>query len=188
LYAHTILAQSLKTCIAVGCYLGWQFFHFNVHNACQSTPDSGDDQGRPTWLRVNAQWLDYVREKVPAWWPAVEQALRGRRPKDLAVPMNAYVQGRVDASCQWAPLIEEQIFHDLKFTPNRADPSVYSGHFQGHPVIMCCATKNFRVICKFTKTCNRVQTEMVNSCFRSSTNLLRHQLYCVSPMCHHRSK
>jgi hypothetical protein len=100
------LAQSIKTCIAVGCYLGWQSFHFDIHNAFQSTPNSGDDQGQPTWLRVNAQWLEYICEKNPARWPAVGQASRGRRPEDLAVPMNVYVQGRENASCQWAILIE----------------------------------------------------------------------------------
>jgi hypothetical protein len=151
-YAHTILAQSLKTCVAVGCYLGWQFFHFDVHNAFQSTPDTGDEHGQPTWLRVNAQWLEYIKEKKPDWWPAVQLSLQGRRPEDLAVPMNAYVQGRVDASRKWSILIEKRIFTDLKLTPNRADPSVYSGHFQGSPLIMCRATDDFLVICEFRST------------------------------------
>jgi hypothetical protein len=74
-YTHTILAQLLKTCVTVGCYLGWQFFHFDVHNAFQSTTDDGDEDGCQTWCRVNRQWLDYIEEKRPEWWPAVSKDL-----------------------------------------------------------------------------------------------------------------
>jgi hypothetical protein len=41
-YAHTILSQSLKIIVAVGCCLAWLLFHFDIHNAFQSTPDDGN--------------------------------------------------------------------------------------------------------------------------------------------------
>jgi hypothetical protein len=44
-YTPTLLAPSTKILIAVACYLNWQLFHFDVHNAFQSTTDPGDIHG-----------------------------------------------------------------------------------------------------------------------------------------------
>jgi hypothetical protein len=44
-YTSALLALSTKILIAVACYLDWQLFHFDVHNAFQSTPDPGNIHG-----------------------------------------------------------------------------------------------------------------------------------------------
>jgi hypothetical protein len=54
-----------------------------------------------------------------------------------------FVQGRVDASRKWGEHVEEVIFKELGLLPNRADPAVYSGIFDGHPVILfLCACEH----------------------------------------------
>jgi hypothetical protein len=50
--------------------------------------------------------------------------------------MFKFVQGHVDASQKWGEHVEEMIFQEIGILPNRADPAVYSGIFQGHPVII----------------------------------------------------
>jgi hypothetical protein len=50
--------------------------------------------------------------------------------------MYKFVQGQVDASRKWGKHVEEVIFKELGLLPNRADPVVYSGIFQGHPIIL----------------------------------------------------
>jgi hypothetical protein len=36
---------------------------------------------------------------------------------------------------KWGEHVEEVIFKEIGLLPNRADPAVYSGIFQGHPII-----------------------------------------------------
>jgi hypothetical protein len=52
-YTPTLLAPLTKILIAVACYLNWQLFHFDVHNAFQSTPDPGDIHGNRAYLKIN---------------------------------------------------------------------------------------------------------------------------------------
>jgi hypothetical protein len=59
-YAHTILSQSLKIIIAVACCLSWMLYHFDIHNAFQSTPDKGDINGNHSWLQISTIWIDYI--------------------------------------------------------------------------------------------------------------------------------
>jgi hypothetical protein len=49
-YTPTLLAPSTKILIAVACYLNWQLYHFDVHNAFQTTPDPGDIHGNRAYL------------------------------------------------------------------------------------------------------------------------------------------
>jgi hypothetical protein len=49
-FMPTLLAPSTKILIAVACYLNWQLYHFDVHNAFQSTPDPGDIHGNRAYL------------------------------------------------------------------------------------------------------------------------------------------
>jgi hypothetical protein len=51
-YAHTsILSHSLKIIVAVACCLDWLLYHFDIRNAFQSTPDTGDIHGNRSWLQ-----------------------------------------------------------------------------------------------------------------------------------------
>jgi hypothetical protein len=61
-YTPTLLAPSTKTIIAVACYLTWQLFHFDVHNAFQSTPDPGDIHGNRAYLRIKPNWWIKVKD------------------------------------------------------------------------------------------------------------------------------
>jgi hypothetical protein len=151
-YAHTILSQSLKIIVAVGCCLAWLIFHFDIHNAFQSTPDDGDIHGNRSWLRINTLWLEYIRECKPDWWPNVQSLLQRHSVDELAVEMYKFVQGRVDASRKWGEHVEEVIFKELGLLPNRADPAVYSGIFQGHPIILGRATDDFLCACEHEST------------------------------------
>jgi hypothetical protein len=151
-YAHTILSQSLKIIIAVGCCLGWSFYHFDIHNAFQSTPDDGDIHGNRSWLQISPLWLEYIRERKPEWWPKIETLLTKHTVHELAVEMFKFVQGRVDASRKWGEHVEEVIFKELGLIPNRADPAVYSGIFQGHPLILGRATDDFLCACQHEAT------------------------------------
>ena len=146
-YAHTILSPSLKIIIAVSCCLTMKVYHFDIHNASQSTPDTGDERGNRTWLKINASWLEFIRTRKPEWWPAIEELLKTHTIDDLAVEMFMFVQGRVDASRKWGELVESVIFDDLGLTPNRADPAVYTGFFNKKPVILGRATDDFLCIC-----------------------------------------
>jgi hypothetical protein len=146
-YAHTILSQSLKIIIAVGCCLRWSIFHFDIHNAFQSTPDDGDIHGNRSWLQISSIWLEYIRESKPEWWPQIELLLQKHSVNELAVEMYKFVQGRVDASRKWGEHVEEVIFKELGLLPNRADPAVYSGIFQGDQVILGRATDDFLCAC-----------------------------------------
>ena len=65
----------------------------------------------------------------------------------LAVPMNIFVQGRVDASFKWQEHVEPVSFNDLAFLPNRADPSVYCGIFNDAPIVLCQAIDDFLCLC-----------------------------------------
>jgi hypothetical protein len=58
-YAHTILSHSLNI-TAVACCLMWMLYHFDIHNAFQSTPDKGDINGNWSWLQINTMRLDYL--------------------------------------------------------------------------------------------------------------------------------
>jgi hypothetical protein len=151
-YAHTILSQSLKIMVAVGCCLGWSFYHFDIHNAFQSTPDDGDIHGNRSWLQISNLWLEYIRERKPAWWPKVEALLTKHSVHELAVEMFKFVQGRVDASRKWGEHVEEVIFKELDLLPNRADPALYSGIYQGHPLILGRATDDFLCACEHEAT------------------------------------
>jgi hypothetical protein len=66
--------------------------------------------------------------------------------------MYKFVQGRVDASRKWGEHVEEVIFKELGLLPNRADPAVYSGIFQGHPLILGRATDDFLCACEHEAT------------------------------------
>mgnify|MGYP000361726594 CR=1 FL=1 len=138
--------------IAVGACLNFEFFHFDIANAFQSTPDPGDLNGNKTWLKINSTWIDYIRERKPEWWEEVSELLKTHAIEDLAVPMNSFVQGRVDASFRWQEHVEPVIFNDLAFLPNRADPSVYCGLFQQTPVVLCRATDDFLCLCANEET------------------------------------
>jgi hypothetical protein len=151
-YAHTILSHSLKIIIAVACCLAWLLFHFDIHNAFQSTPDAGDIHGNRSWLQINHLWLDYIRECKPEMWTKVSDLLQTHSVDELAVEMFKFVQGRVDASRKWGEHIEAVIFTDFGLLPNRADPAVYSGIFQGNAVILGQATDDFLCACEHETT------------------------------------
>ena len=131
-------------------------YHFDVHNAFQSTPDPGDSEGKRTWLKVTPEWLTYIKEKRPSWWPAIEKLLETHSASDLAVEMFAFVQGRTDASRRWSELVEDVIIRELKLVPNRADPCVYSGHVKVRKGTAPCslgrATDDFILACKDKET------------------------------------
>jgi hypothetical protein len=85
-------------------------------------------------------------------WKKVSDLLRTHSVDDLAVEMYKFVQGRVDASRKWGEHIEAVIFTDLGLLPNRADPAVYSGIFQGHAIILGRTTDNFLCACEHEST------------------------------------
>jgi hypothetical protein len=136
----------------VACYLNWQLFHFDVHNAFQSTPDPGDIHGNRAYLRVNREWLEYIKLHKPEWWIRVKELLQTNSNGDLAVEMFMFVQGRVDASLMWAIEVEDFISNDLHLLANRADPCVYSGIVNNEPVILGRATDDFLCACKSSAT------------------------------------
>jgi hypothetical protein len=81
---------------------------------------------------------------------------KGYTPEQFAIEMFMFVQGRTDASRKWGELIEEFIVNDLGLLANRAEPCVYSGIYNGKPVILCCATDDFLLICKDSSTYNKM--------------------------------
>jgi hypothetical protein len=135
-YTPTLLAPSTKILIAVACYLKWQLFHFDVHNAFQSTPDPGDIHGNGAYLQINREWLEYIKLHKPDWWIHVAKLLQTHSIGELAVEMNMFVQGHVDASLMWVIEVEDFISNDLKLLANRADPCVCSGVVNNKPVIL----------------------------------------------------
>jgi hypothetical protein len=147
-----LLAPSTKILLAVACYLDWQLFHFDVHNAFQSTPDPGDIHGNRAYLRINREWLEYIKLHKPEWWIRVKELLQTNSIGDLAVEMFMSVQGRVDASLMWAIEVEDFISNDLHLLANRADPCVYSGTVNNEPVILGRATDDFLCACKSLAT------------------------------------
>jgi hypothetical protein len=142
--------------IAVAACLKFEYFHFDIHNAFQSTPDPGNINGNCTWLKINCTWLDYIRERKPEWWPQVVALLPHHPVEGLAVPMDIFVQGQVDASFKWKEHVEPVIFNDLKFLPNHTDPSVYCGIFHNAPVILCRATDDFLCLYATSETYEQI--------------------------------
>jgi hypothetical protein len=136
----------------VACYLVWQLFHFDVHNAFQSTPDPGGIHGNCAYLRINRAWLEYIKLNKPEWWLRVKELLQTHLIGDLAVKMFMFVQGRVDASLMWAIEVEDFISNDLHRFANRADPCVYSGLVNNESVILGRATDDFLCACKSSAT------------------------------------
>jgi hypothetical protein len=136
----------------VACYLNWQLFHFDVHNSFQSTPDPGDIHGDRAYLRINREWLEYIKLHKPDWWIQVQKLLQRHSIGELAVGMYMFVQGRVDASLMWANEVEDFISNDLKLLANRTDPCVYSGIVNNEPVILGRATDDFLCACKTAAT------------------------------------
>jgi hypothetical protein len=112
-FAHTVLGRSIKIGVAVACFLAWNIFHFDIHNAFQTCPDDVPDEDR-TWLRINQTWLDYYRERHPLDWPAVQALIdKNYGPEQFAVEMFMFVQGRTDASRKWGELVEDFVFNQL---------------------------------------------------------------------------
>jgi hypothetical protein len=85
LYTPTPLAPTTKIIIAVACYLNWQLFHFDVHNAFQSTPDPGDIHGNHVYVRICCKWLEYIKLHKPEWWIHVAKLLQTHSIDELAV-------------------------------------------------------------------------------------------------------
>jgi hypothetical protein len=135
-YTPTLLAPSTKIIIAITCYLNWQLFYFDVHNAFQSTPDPGDIHGNRTYLRIHREWLEYIKLHKPNWCDKVKNLLSNHSVGELALEMFVFVQRRVDASLMWAIEVEDFLSNELKLIANRADLWVYSGIVNGHPVIL----------------------------------------------------
>jgi hypothetical protein len=106
-FAHTVLGQSIKICVAIACFLIWFIFHFDIPNAFQTCPNNAPKSER-TWLRINQTWLNFFRKQYQEKWPEVQKMLdKGYTPKQFAVEMFMFVQGRTDASRKWGELIEE---------------------------------------------------------------------------------
>jgi hypothetical protein len=143
LYTPTLLAPSTKILIAVACYVSWQLYHFDVHNAFQSTPDPGDIHGNRAYLWINREWLEFIKYHKPEWWHKVKDLLDKHSVGELAVKMFMFVQGRVNASLMWAIKVEDFIANDLKLTTDQADLYVYSGIVDNNPVILGRATDDF---------------------------------------------
>jgi hypothetical protein len=99
-YAHSVLASTLKIMVAVVSCLCFESFHFDIHNAFQSTPNPGNINGNCTWLKINCTWIEYIQELKPKWWPAVSALLRDHSVEELAVLMNSFVQGCVNGQRQ----------------------------------------------------------------------------------------
>jgi hypothetical protein len=158
-YTPTLLAPSTKILIAIACYRNWQLFHFDVHNAFQSAPDPGDIHGNRAYLRVNREWLEFIKLHKPNWWEKVKSLLSKHSPHELAVEMFMFVQGRVDASLMWAIEVEDFLANDLKLIANRADPCVYSGIVNGHPAILGRATDDFLCACESVATYDFIVTQ-----------------------------
>jgi hypothetical protein len=72
----------------VAACLIFEYFHFDIHNAFQSTPDHGDINGNHTWLKINCTWLDYIVNVNPQWWPQASALLRDHSKlyANIAIP------------------------------------------------------------------------------------------------------
>jgi hypothetical protein len=151
-YTPTLLAPSTKILIAVACYLNWQLYHFDVHNTFQSTPDQGDIHGNRAYLRINREWLEFIKQRKPEWWPKVKDLLEKHSVGELTVEIFMFVQDRVDASLMWAIEVKDFIANDLKLIVNRADPCAYSGIVDGNPVIIGRAADDFLCACELQTT------------------------------------
>jgi hypothetical protein len=126
----------------------WQLFHFDVHNAFQSTPDPGDIHRNRAYLKINRECLEFIKLHKPEWWDQVKNLLSKHTVGELAGEMFMFIQGRVDASLMWAIEVEEFLSSTLKPVVNRADPCVYSGIVNGEPVILGRATDDFLCACE----------------------------------------
>jgi hypothetical protein len=129
--------------------LKWQLFRFDVHNAIQSTPDPGDIHGNCAYLKINREWLEFIKLHKPEWWDRVKNLLSKHTVSELAVEMFMFVQGRVNTSLMWAIEVEEFLSSTLKLVANCADPCVYYGIVNGEPVILGRATDDF--LCAYEK-------------------------------------
>jgi hypothetical protein len=136
-FAHTVLGRLIKIGVAVSAFLGWNIFHFDIHNAFQTCPDNVPEQDC-TWLCINQTWLDYYPERHPLEWPRVQALLDKKHcPEQFAVEMFMFVKGQTDASHKWGELIGKFVFDNLGLIANCADPCTYSGIYKGQPVILC---------------------------------------------------
>jgi hypothetical protein len=70
-----------------------------------------------------------------------------------------FVQSRVDVSLMWATELEDFLSNELKLIANRADPCVYSGIVNGHPVILRRATNDFLCACASVETYDYIVTQ-----------------------------
>jgi hypothetical protein len=148
-YTPSLLAPSTKILIAVAYYLNWQLFHFDVHNAFQSTPNPGDIHGNRAYLKINREWLEFIKLHKPEWWDQVKNLLSKHSVDELPMEMCMFMQGRVNASLlMWAIEVEEFLSSTLKLVANRADPCVYSSIVNGEPVILGQATDDFLYACE----------------------------------------
>jgi hypothetical protein len=142
-----IRGSLIKIGVVVSAFLGWNIFHFDIHNAFQTCPDNVSEQDR-TWLCINQTWLDFYREHHPLEWPKIQALLdKKHRPEQFAVEMFMFVQGRANASCKWGELIDKFVCDNLGLIANRAEPCTYSGIYRGQPVILCQATNDFLFFC-----------------------------------------
>jgi hypothetical protein len=71
----------------VACCLIWLLFHFDIHNAFQSTLDDGDINRNCSWLQINNTWIDYIQDCKPKWYPKVATLLETHDITGLAAEM-----------------------------------------------------------------------------------------------------
>jgi hypothetical protein len=61
--------------LAVISFRRSQRLPIDVHNAFQSTPDPGDIHDNRAYLRINREWLEFIKHHKPEWWHKVKDLL-----------------------------------------------------------------------------------------------------------------
>ena len=109
------------------------------------------------------EWMGMIKERLPKQYE-VFCGMFGDDSKDwprnLAVEMYSYVQGRTDASKAW-DVLARKILASVNIHPTRGDPSLFSGRILDSPVLLMKATDDFGV-----GTCNPAAYAVIVKAFR----------------------
>ena len=101
-FASALLGITFNLFIAISCWFGMEVYHLDISNCFKCTPDESPEK---LWMGpIFPEWMDMIKERLPKQYE-VFCGMFGDDPKDwprnLAVEMYSYVQGRTDASKAW---------------------------------------------------------------------------------------
>jgi hypothetical protein len=137
-YAGSLEQTGSRIFYATCAILNYLIYCADVSNAFAEAPPPK----APLYMRPDQQFRD--------WWEKVKQ--RPPIPANYVLPVQRAIQGHPESPRLWMTLINGILVNDLSLTPTSHEPCLYSGTFNGHPVLVLRQVDDFAVGCETEDT------------------------------------